>query len=288
MTDKTLDRIADALEKLADALTSDRYAANEARQRAGRSIYDLVARSSLGAPEVEAARSEVDPEAVRRVLARVADLDEAEQREDAPEPDPLDEDDHRDRQTGGVRIVRRGHCCWHPDPGPHHDPPCGCDLDYWDGQFGSPLTFAPDAPQEAASADAAPSVHASEPADVPCECGHGIDEHHTYGYCDFCPSRTSGRCDLTPSAVARLAIARAVAKATGADEEVTLPEGWELDDGMLFRRLPSGAMVVRGQMIHDYRAGAHCWWVTSQPRRRWAFAETLQEAVDWLIAEAGR
>ena len=71
--------------------------------------------------------------------------EEAEQ-QGAPEPDPLDETDHRDRiDADGDRITRRGEGHWH-----HWDVNCACvgsspaPLVYFDGVCG-PLTFAPEA-----------------------------------------------------------------------------------------------------------------------------------------------
>ena len=70
---------------------------------------------------------------------------EERQREEA-EPDPLDEDDHRDRLTrNGNRLRRWGTKCWHiKRPAGHGSSACGATLDDWDDQDG-PLTFAPDA-----------------------------------------------------------------------------------------------------------------------------------------------
>ena len=71
----------------------------------------------------------------------------------APEPDPLDEDNHQDRlDRDGVRLNRVSPHHWHPaSTGKLCGLGCkGLTLLNWDSSYG-PLTFAPDA-------DGAPSV----------------------------------------------------------------------------------------------------------------------------------
>ena len=80
---------------------------------------------------------------------------EAKQREEA-EPDPLDENDHRDRITGdGYRLTRHGPRHWHwgsPVRCPVAHEAGLTSLGWWDATRG-PLAFAPDAAQEAAGGD---------------------------------------------------------------------------------------------------------------------------------------
>lgn len=73
-----------------------------------------------------------------------------------PQPDPLDENDHRDRTVGdNVRLVRHGPRHWHPAP---YTPCCRCplsdpSLSFWARSSIGPLAFAddPQTPQEATS-----------------------------------------------------------------------------------------------------------------------------------------
>lgn len=144
MTDKTLDRIADALEKLVDA-----YA-----QAQRRGHYALTDR-----PETEWNFNEV-----RWLTDRYA-ANEARQREEAA-PDPLDEDDHRDRiDRVGVRFTRRESGTWCTS-----EFPCGSGFTLAELQDAcGPLTFAPDAspaPQDAAQ-DAAEGADDAVEGDGP-------------------------------------------------------------------------------------------------------------------------
>lgn len=148
------------------------------------------------------------------------------------EPDPLDENDHRDRLAADrLRIVRCGRGHW-------HTPAIGgtwCDADCtemslrdWAHRVG-PLAFAPDA-------DGAPSVTApvtDDPADdaeggsesqrrnlnaqtdVLCpNCGHDIDVHALQGDGMRCRSwHTDCQCDWWPSWIAARLIRQAVKEA---------------------------------------------------------------------------
>ena len=186
MTDKTLDRIADALEKLADALTdrpeewnfnevrwlTDRYAANEARQR------------------------------------------------EEAQADPLDENDHRDRLDRHGAIWQRAHeGCW-MEPGfpPVSHGPAEC-LQL--AALPGPLTFASDAspaPQDAAQDAAKGKDGAAEGGEAAgpsgallChECGHDIDWHFEEDLDgETCAAPGSCKCKLWPSQIARRLIAQA-------------------------------------------------------------------------------
>lgn len=80
---------------------------------------------------------------------------EAKQRE--AEPDPLDEDDHRDRlDRHGDIWVRNPRGCFHTCRRDCRDQGCKWTLDFLNWHYG-PLTFAPDA---APDTDGAPSVTA--------------------------------------------------------------------------------------------------------------------------------
>ena len=97
--------------------------------------------------ELEDAWQSRDWETVRRLQ------NEAE-REDAPEPDPLDENDHRDRIDGdGRRWGRMDGGCWHHEGKyPHAFGRCSWTLQQLQGAYGL-LTFAPEAAQDAPRAD---------------------------------------------------------------------------------------------------------------------------------------
>ena len=262
MTDKTLTRIADALRaniasrpRLAPDLlralrlidewrtrdlvrdeSSDRAEeadiTPDAVERAARAVHwsrccDVVEGDWHTEP------SESDRALARRTLGNAAAdaltdryaANEARQREEAAEPDPLDEADHRDRiLIDGGRIVRNGQCHWHT---PLFGPANWCDGSYcgspsladWNRRLG-PLTFAPDAspaPQDAAQGAAEGEDDAVEeggpagPSEaLLChECGHGID-HHAGTLCvagldidDVCA------CPRLPSDIARHLIAQA-------------------------------------------------------------------------------
>lgn len=209
MTDKTLDRIADALEKLVDA-----YA--QAQRRDHCALTDR--------PETEWNFNEV-----RWLTDRYA-ANEARQREEAAQPDPLDEDDHSTRLLAdGTPLTRsfRGH--WHTPQadcqgicGSKPDPRPVFTLALWDEDHG-PLTFAPDAspaPQDAAQGAAegeGDAVEGGEAAGAKLnvqikllcqECGHGIESHTDDG-CLACDSTGVCLCQRTPSAIARHLIAQA-------------------------------------------------------------------------------
>lgn len=73
---------------------------------------------------------------------------EARQREEA-EPDPLDEDDHRDRlDSDGDRWVHTSRGCWHIVPAVCVGDDCHVTLTYISEGYG-PLTFAPEAAPDA-------------------------------------------------------------------------------------------------------------------------------------------
>lgn len=135
---------------------ADRYAANEARQRAEASLSVT--------PSTDATVSD-------------------------SEPDPLDEDDHRDRvDSDGDIWVRNPSGCWHPSG--FKCSGCRWSLSSLSDAYG-PLTFAP------------------EP--LLCgECGHEIDSHpHGDDYEGYC------ECDWRPSDIARKLIEQAVEQAGG-------------------------------------------------------------------------
>ena len=168
-----------ALLAIHDTLTAaDRYAANEAKQR------------EAGPDPLDSSR----------------DYDEHER---AAEPDPLDEGDHRDRQDAdGDRISRRANGLWSYGYEP------GLFTLARANELYSPLAFAPDEPQEAASSHEA----------LLCDCGHDIDSH---GYDEdraiyCCGECYPQDCRLLPSAIARVLIDRAV-KA----ERLRLADEWE-------------------------------------------------------------
>ena len=137
---------------------------------------------------------------------------EAKQREAGA--DPLDEDDHRDRMSGHVRLVRVGHNHWHtPRYGNCHHGEHGYSLDEWDSD--GPLTFAPEPAQDATGGDlSAPEGEngAEEGGDtdnaqkaILCpECGHHIHTHDMDGCLHILC------CPRTPEDVARALIDLAV------------------------------------------------------------------------------
>lgn len=139
----------------------------------------------------------------------------AEQREDAPEPDPLDENDHRDRIDGdGRRWGRMDGGCWHHEGKyPHAFGRCSWTLQQLQGAYGL-LTFAPEAAPDAPRADltASEGDSGAEEGDDAVEallcpkCGHGIDDHDWS--CLACDD--PGDCRQAPSDIARHLIARAV------------------------------------------------------------------------------
>ena len=131
MTDPTLTRIADALEKLVDAYT-------QAQRR------DHYARTDWYATDEERQREEG--------------------LEDAPAPDPLDENDHRDRiDMDGLVVRRKGHERWAwPGFSGFSYKSAGWPLSIINATDG-PLAFAPDAAPDAPRAD----LMASEAERVP-------------------------------------------------------------------------------------------------------------------------
>lgn len=133
MTDPTLTRIADALEKLVDAYT-------QAQRR------DHYARTDWYATDEERQREEG--------------------LEDAPEPDPLDENDHRGRQDRDRDLwVRNPGGCWHTRTRDCRIPGCEWTIAHLNEYYG-PLTFAPDAAPDAPHADLTASEGERVPEDA--------------------------------------------------------------------------------------------------------------------------
>ena len=141
---------------------------------------------------------------------------EERQREEA-KPDPLDEDNHRDRQDcDGMRLIRVGPQHWHPSSGALCGLGCnGLSLANWNSSYG-PLAFAPEPPQEATGDDQSAPEGESGPVEGPAtdnaqnailcpECGDHINAHDTKGC-----RRNLCDCPRDPEDVARPLIADAV------------------------------------------------------------------------------
>lgn len=145
------------------------------------------------------------PDAAQETSSTTTSADEgAETQESEAEPDPLDENDHRDRlDADGDRLIRRGVHHWH-----HWDVKCACvgsspsPLTYFDETCG-PLTFAPDDAAEADAVEGGGPAGPSEALLLCPECAHDIDEHRGSG-CTWCI------CHLAPSDLARHLIAQAI------------------------------------------------------------------------------
>ena len=163
-----------ALFAIHDALTAaDRYFANEERQREAEPEWPegfdglrenhgwgLLTRAEkqgiierwIENQRLTAAEREAKAKKARAdFAAAVAAANEERQRK--AEADPLDEDNHSDRQAGDRRIVRHGRGHWHTPAtsGTWCDADCTeMSLRHWARVYG-PLTFAPEPPPEDSS-----------------------------------------------------------------------------------------------------------------------------------------
>ena len=229
-----------ALLAIHDTLTAaDRYAANEERQRGAG--YDPLDEDDHRDRLTDLAPTPVDTEhwiAWPEGAAETRKVAEFVERMAKPEPepatgnvtvvdsgltvpDPLDEDDHRDRiDCNGQRWGRMDGGCWHHEGKyPHDFGRCSWTLQQLQGAYGL-LTFAPEAAQDATGDDLSASEgesgaeergdtdNAPEPLLCP-ECGDHINTHDIEGCAHLCD------CPRTPEDVARALIAEAVEQAGG-------------------------------------------------------------------------
>lgn len=234
--------VANALLAIHDTLTAaDRYAANEAKQReAGAGCPTLIECLRT----LEAIRPGTDDrpsdaayvdglttayDHLRSVLVEHGvgvsprvdepEIPEAAEWLSLDEDDPLDEDDHRDRLDGnGLRVKRKPSGYWAWEGAEEVE---GWTLDDIHRHQG-PLTFAPEATQEATGGDLSAPEGESEAegggeADdteepLLCECGHDIDEHgweadYAITCCLACDDPAD--CRKAPSDIARALIEQA-------------------------------------------------------------------------------
>ena len=227
-----------ALLAIHDTLTAaDRYATNEAKQRAAepewpegfdgyRESHDwgLLTRNEKQAvikrwlAELTDAEREAKAADARAKFAAVV---ERAQQAFTPEPDPLDENDHRDRlDHSGDLLVRVGHKHWHTSKHANCQWEHSYSLEDWNTSYG-PLTFAPEPPPDATGDDQSASEGESglvegegaddAPEAILCpECGHGIDLHAHDAPGDRCWACDD--CPLAASDITRALIAEAVTK----------------------------------------------------------------------------
>ena len=167
MTDHHTDHRYEAERMLADAdawasvagelipEASELSCLNRAQLHALLAIHDtLTAADSYFANEERQREVGADPLDGLKLKPEVLDaLDRLTKCAPAPKPDPLDEDDHSDRQAGDRRIVRHGRGHWHTPAtsGTWCDADCTeMSLRHWARVYG-PLTFAPEPPPEDSS-----------------------------------------------------------------------------------------------------------------------------------------